>query len=411
MCSKTCAVAIPGEKDIEGVLVNRLVYEYDPQLQTKGQHWNRCSLQNYNNELSSEGGTLDVTVHEITEENKVREIHHASGGDFGGLKVNAAFESFLDTLFGEEFIRKFKDKHPTDWLETMNDFEIKKRAGRVLDGTTRIRLSCNFIKSFESLHEGASCRDIITENYPSGDVKLSSSEYLCMAPRIMQEFFEPVITEILDHLNDLLQKDVLSEVGIIFLVGGFAQSPALQSHMRSEFEDSYHILIPTEAKTAVLRGAVMFGQNSTVVEERILSETYGTGCYRKFRETYDDPSKKEVIDGKVTCKDVFRVLASADELIHIGDCRRISSFCPLRKTQKYVGFHFYSTAKTNVRYVTDDGVKLLSTVTVASPDNFAGRKVELNLYFGGTEIKVTAVDLESKNAETVFLDFLRGESN
>ena len=345
-------------------------------------------------------------------ENKVRDIHHASGGDFGGIKVNAEFEHFLDRMFGEIFMKKFKDRYPTDWLETINEFEIKKRSPRASQGLTRIRLPANFASAYRSWNNGSDCRSAIARLYQPGEVKINRSEFLCIDPSVMKNLFDPVISEIVGHLKSLLkEKPQLSQVELMFLVGGFAESPLLQSRIRAEFGSTYKILVPTEAKTAVLRGAVMFGRNPNVVEERILAETYGTSCYRSFIKGYDDPSKLERIEEKATCKDTFRVLAEAGEMIRTGDRRRVSNFTPLRSDQKAVGFDFYTTTNPGVRYVTDEGVKRLSALTVASPDTSKGvnRKVELNLYFGGTEIKVTAVDLESKSTKTVFVDFLAAD--
>jgi hypothetical protein len=46
------------------------------------------------------GGTVDITVHEISSDGSLREIYKASGGDWGGNKVNQAFENFLIEITG-----------------------------------------------------------------------------------------------------------------------------------------------------------------------------------------------------------------------------------------------------------------------------------------------------------------------
>ena len=46
------------------------------------------------------GGTLDVTVHEIQDDGRIKEIHKVTGGPHGGMYVNQQFESLLDELFG-----------------------------------------------------------------------------------------------------------------------------------------------------------------------------------------------------------------------------------------------------------------------------------------------------------------------
>lgn len=49
---------------------------------------------------NTSGGTVDITVHEIQRNGDIRELHKASGGDWGGTKVDLAFENFLGEIVG-----------------------------------------------------------------------------------------------------------------------------------------------------------------------------------------------------------------------------------------------------------------------------------------------------------------------
>jgi hypothetical protein len=51
----------------------------------------------------SKGGTVDITVHEVVNDKELRELHRASGGAWGGTKVDDAFEIFLGNLLGKDF--------------------------------------------------------------------------------------------------------------------------------------------------------------------------------------------------------------------------------------------------------------------------------------------------------------------
>ena len=46
------------------------------------------------------GGTVDITVHEVVDRDKLKELYWASGGAWGGTRVDKAFERFLGKLFG-----------------------------------------------------------------------------------------------------------------------------------------------------------------------------------------------------------------------------------------------------------------------------------------------------------------------
>ena len=329
----------------------------------------------------------------------MKEIHRASGGAFGGIKVDAEFEKLLIAIFGSSFVQKFKSDHPADWLDMMSQFEVKKRSERVSEVTTRIRLPCNFINFYRSHGEGRSCRSA----YKEEEVKIYRSEFLCIGPTIMQKLYEPAISGIINHLKLLLKKPQMRQITLMFLVGGLAESPILRSRIRTEFGKTYKVLIPNKAKTAVLRGAVMFGKRPDFLEERVLTETYGTLCLQDFRWDRDDRSKLEIIEGKAYCKDCFYVLATTNEVIKVGECRQ-ANFRPSQSAQTAVGFSFYTTRQPTVKYVTDEGVQLIPRppLVVKSPDKSKGtdRTIELKLYFGGTEIVITAVDVESRNTGT-----------
>ena len=95
------------------------------------------------------GGTLDITVHEIQEDGTIREIHCPAGGQLGGIHVDREFQSMLVTIFGEDFINKFRRDFPNDWQKIMNDFEIQKRAEEGVDNEeVSITLPFNFVNAY-----------------------------------------------------------------------------------------------------------------------------------------------------------------------------------------------------------------------------------------------------------------------
>jgi hypothetical protein len=46
------------------------------------------------------GGTIDITVHQVIVDGKLRELHKASGGAWGGTMVDKAYEQFLADIAG-----------------------------------------------------------------------------------------------------------------------------------------------------------------------------------------------------------------------------------------------------------------------------------------------------------------------
>ncbi|XP_030921226.1 heat shock 70 kDa protein 12B [Geospiza fortis] len=66
------------------------------------------------------GGTVDLTVHQIEKpQGTLKELYKASGGPYGAVGVDLAFEKLLCHIFGDDFIATFKAKRPAAWVVTI----------------------------------------------------------------------------------------------------------------------------------------------------------------------------------------------------------------------------------------------------------------------------------------------------
>ena len=54
--------------------------------------------------LSTTGGTVDITVHQIAQKGCLREFYRANGGAWGGTQVDKKFLSFMDDIVGKSFM-------------------------------------------------------------------------------------------------------------------------------------------------------------------------------------------------------------------------------------------------------------------------------------------------------------------
>jgi len=166
----------------------------------------------------------------------------------------------------------------------------------------------------------------------------------------------------------------------------------------------YKVLVPLDASIAVVQGAVMFGQKPRVIDSRIMSTTYGFHVYRPFIPSFHPIEKKYVAEDNTWCKDCFEVLVKENEAVKIGKMKRFSNYKPLMGSQTSVEFDFFTSTDPEAKYITDYTVgPSIGKVVVKSPDISKGtdRSLDVCVYFGGTEIKVTAIDLTSRNTATV----------
>ena len=349
-----------------------------------------------------------MTVHEVQGSGAMKEIHKATGGPAGGQNVNLKFRGLLEKICSKRIIENYSREHPVDWLYLMNDFEVKKRGKRVCQGgTTRIRLPNSFVSKFAT-GKGWDINAMIQEHYSLDEIKVQRNEFLCLEPKIMRQLFDPVLDEIVTHMSNLFAKQELCGVKYVFLVGGFADSGLLQERIRSHFGHSYRIMVPQYASLAVVQGAVMFGQKPDIFESRVMTASYGIRIHRLFLDGLHPDSKKVIINGIPRCKDVFFKFVKANEVVKVGEIRRFPGFSPLTGEQKKVKIDFYQSEIADVEFVTDPGVKKApgGGLMLETPDAWKTRDIEINLYFGGTEIKVTVVNPTSNKQCTAYLDFL-----
>ncbi|WAR03677.1 HS12A-like protein [Mya arenaria] len=73
------------------------------------------------------GGTADITVHEKLVDGRLRELHRASGGEWGGNRVEQSYIDCLTAMVGHEVMDEFRREHTGDYMTLLMDLETKKR--------------------------------------------------------------------------------------------------------------------------------------------------------------------------------------------------------------------------------------------------------------------------------------------
>lgn len=355
------------------------------------------------------GGTLDITVHEVNaDDGHIMEKHCPSGGTFGGIHVDQEFEQLMVKAFGEDFIKRFKEQFPSDWQVIMNRFEEQKRAEEEVDNDEiSIALPLNFIKS--CYHDIGDDDDAINERirrfFPE-NVSVSS-DYLNITMRMLGNLHRPIVQKIAEQMKGLLAKESLQDVKTIFLVGGFSEAQFLRKEISSRFLEK-RILIPPDPQLAIIRGAVEFAQDPSLLRARVMGKTYGLKTWRKFDPEKHPLEKRKIRGEKVYCCDIFCTLAKKGERIDIDE-KKTYSFFPINPDSTEISFKFYSSEEDDPQFVTDPGVESENVqISIASPNTAKGcdRELRLEVKFGGTETKVQVIDVESGNFKMVCLQLV-----
>lgn len=305
-------------------------------------------------------------------------------------------------------MKNYRVSNPADWLRLMNDFEMKKRGRRAFDGkVTRISLPRSF-RSFFSEFSPSRFSSCLSGSYRHLGVELYNDEFLCLGPNAMNQLFQPVVSEITSHVAEVLSTSKLKSITHLFMVGGFAESTILQDAMKKLCNSRCKLLTPNYASIAVVQGATMFGQKPSTVSSRIMATTYGFEMFTPFKPDVHPSNKKKIFDGIPYCEKIFRVVVRENSTIKVGEKKNFP-LSPVYRSQKALSVPFFTSSDPDVKYTTDSTVgSCIGELVVNSPDTSKGRdrKVDIIVYFGGTEIKATGVDKTSGNTAAVYLDFL-----
>lgn len=357
--------------------------------------------------LDAGGGTVDITVHEVQCNGTLKELDKASGGAWGGTRVDESFKEMLEEIVGGGMMEEFALSHTADFIDLFRDFETKKR--NVKDdspGKITIRIPINLQELYEERTKEEIKKRIRQTKYKD-DLTWVGDRLRIDKPRFV-ELFSAACDGMVDHVKKLLKSPKVRGTNNILMVGGFSESPLLQKRIREEFP-SCRVIIPQEAGLAVLKGAVIFGHQPATIAARIAKYTYGISVMTKFDRNKHPMSKMKMIEGKEKCKDVFDKHVSIGQLLEIDDVQSEKSYWPLYDDQTQVSLRVFTSTDEQPAFVDDPGCCYLGKLTVDVPKHGSDKEILSSFTFGGTELKVQAVVKSTGETTSANFDFLEGE--
>ncbi|XP_060566321.1 heat shock 70 kDa protein 12A-like [Ruditapes philippinarum] len=353
------------------------------------------------------GGTVDVTAHQIMPDGILKEIKQATGGDWGGTKVDQAFENFLSEITGEGVMDSFKNKAMEDYLDLMRCFEVKKREIKATsERQVSLKIPVALIDQTKE-HTGITVREKIQKTKYKDQLDLAGDKIRLDAD-IMKGFFTESLENIVNHLEDLFRLPQLKECQAILMVGGYSESSILQERIRACFREK-NVIIPADAGLAVLKGAVIFGHNPSLIAERICRFTYGTAITHKKKSTCTHRKTTTFIaEEEERCMNIFDAHVSAGDIVKVGEWQEEKLYTPIHKTQTSLLFSIYCTKDRSPELVTDSGCVKLGEVRLLMPDTTGGvdREAFASFRFGGTELEVKVNDKSAGTERKISLSFL-----
>lgn len=325
---------------------------------------------------------------------RIKELHKATGGPWGGTYLDDEFFKILEECFGKDVFEKFKRDDLDGYIELRKDLELKKRDISTTTPKISIRIPHHLINKCDtSRSESAKYLKCSTR----GD-KLEFNELL------IQKWYSKVCNIIVKHVRELLEKH---NIETILMVGGFSESKFLQETMEKAFPNK--CIVPDEACLAVLKGAVLFGHDPSSIVSRVANCTYGvdTSLPIKDEETVLDKKRIKIIGGVKYETGVFSKHVTKGANLELDRVQHEMVYLPLLENQKTIRFRVYTSSLENPKYVDDPECRPLGYINVDIPDTSEGlnRKVRVRFMFGGTEIKVEGVNDRTGDVTSVKFDY------
>ncbi|WAR12253.1 HS12A-like protein [Mya arenaria] len=345
------------------------------------------------------GGTADITVHEKVSSGKLKEVHRASGGPWGGTFVDSEFITLLSNIVGGPVFAAFMKQQRYDYLELMREFEsVKRNVG--LNSTDAVKM-----KIPVSLSE--TCEKVVHKDFKELVKIARKDKHITFVgdkakfdANLMKGLFKKATDKIVHHIKNILTKEVCGRrVSLILMVGGFSESAYIQDVVKSEFHDKggKKVLIPKDAGISVVQGAVVYGRQPGNITSRVLRYSYGVAVSPEFVQGQHEPSRLQTIAGVDRCSDVFSKFMDIGTNVNCG-FQKHEGYKTIDPHATCCTFKIYTADDSNSTpaYTDESGCRFLGSLDVKYPQGNEIRDISVDYIFGDTELHIKATDVKSK---------------
>lgn len=345
-----------------------------------------------------------MNIQRVRGDGDLEEVFQASGGAWGGTKVDESFLQLLIKIVGNPVMQTFKVKHTGDELELFREFETKKRT-ITPDCSSRVtlRIPMQLSETYEEEY-GETLKGTIKQTSYKGQLNWTGDK-LRVEPDVIRDMFKLSAESIVTHIKELLQKPECRNVSTLLMVGGFSECVIIQNAIKSNFPDK-RIIIPEDAGLAVVKGAVLFGYDPFIIKSRKAQYSYGIATSRNFRRG-DPDSKRSVVRGMDKCCDVFSKHVTINDTMAVDSPLEPQTYSPLHANSEKVVVKIFTCTEEDPRYTTDATCNYLGKIDVPlSPGSDEHTNIDVRMAYGGTEITVEASEQPSGMPLQASFDFL-----
>ncbi|XP_053378817.1 heat shock 70 kDa protein 12B-like isoform X3 [Mercenaria mercenaria] len=350
------------------------------------------------------GGTAGITVHEKQSDGNLRELCWASGGDWGGTKVDEEFLRMLEGLMGKAAVERFKRECMADLFDLLRQFEtVKRTTDPKLDGKLKIRLPESLRDISRNANRSAFMNTLLKSIQALQNEGLSvEKDKLRIDANKAREMFAYSVDGMCMKMRKILSNPKAAGVRHILVVGGFSDSPVVREALKKNFRD-VSLIFPPEPSLAVLKGAVLYGHKPQIIASRIAKFTYGLKHEEDFDESKHKKKYRRSINGKPMCEKLFQILVKKGDTV-LNKQKVAIQNQPMPDDHNVLTYKLYLCTKRNPMYVDEPECKKHGAVrTQLIPGDM---EVEAVLIVKDTDMIIELKHVKSRKSQTERFDFM-----
>jgi hypothetical protein len=145
----------------------------------------------------------------------------------------------------------------------------------------------------------------------------------------------------------------------------------------------------------VLRGAVIFGHDPSLIKQRRSKYAYGIGVYELFDPSKHDEKYKYEEDGEARCGSIFDKLVAIDELVTVGEYQKEGHYINIEVGNEG-NLPLYSSTSKNPKYVHEHGCSFIGYILSPGHKFLLNEDIHVKMCFSETEIEFKAYQPKSE---------------
>ncbi|XP_061163321.1 heat shock 70 kDa protein 12B-like [Saccostrea echinata] len=340
------------------------------------------------------GGTADITCHEKLDDDFLKELYKASGGACGGTAMDAKVLGVIREIVGESVFNEFRRVHVEGYMDLLREIEVFKRNIKPeSDGKINMTIPYVSLQELCSIKLNKSFKELLAVSSVSNDISLTGNK-LRFSADFAKQLFTSITDQIVEYIRLILMQPEVQNINRFLLVGGFSESPMVQHAIKANFPDK-RLIIPQEAGLAVLKGAVLFGHRPKTIKSRVIKYSYGVKTTPVFDPMVHDPKRRCIIDGVDRCQNVFSCFMKSGTAVEV-EHEIEKKYQTNEVFQQTVPLELFFSIKEDPKYIDEPCVQKLWKMDINIPHPCENpRKVKVLYIFGDTELRVTAVEMDT----------------